>query len=333
MLALLELCDWSTADENVSEALPNLVTGDYAYATPAFVKKAYVEKLGQPSADTIFISSWPKSGTNWMCQLVHAIRIRGDPKQVEAENATDLSDIIPYLEADPDVVHEALLKPPVYQVHLKYADVPKGGRIIYVMRDLPDVAKSFWKFLQQFEGFLVNNTVDEVARMMMAGALYYGPWEEHIKSYWDMRDQPHVLLVKYEEMKNDIKSVIAQVAKFMAVQLDDEAMARIEELVSFKWMKNNAWRIRGKEWSERVTGLKVSDDYTLVNDGEKAGSLFTAEMRVAMQKHWTDNATPLFGVSSYDELTLTAPVINSSASFNIEPAQQCLTSTCTMAEW
>jgi len=219
-----------------------------------------------------------------MKQLVHAIRTRGDPEQVKADNQTDLTDIIPYLEADPNVTHESLMKPRVYHVHLKYEDVPKGGRIIYIMRDLPDSAVSFYKYVQQFEGMLVENTVDEVAKMMMSGVLFYGPWEEHMKSYWDVRDRADVLLVKYEDMKNDIKGVIAQVAQFLGVGLDAEGQARVEELVSFKWMKKNAWRIQGPEWSVRITGLRVNPDFKLVNEGKGAGDTFTPEMRETMER-------------------------------------------------
>jgi hypothetical protein len=299
------------ADENVEEALQGIVHTEWAYSSPHYARKAFVDKMDNRASD-IFVASWPKSGTNWMKQLVHAIRLRGDPKLFEAEIKTDLSDIIPFLEGDPDVDHDSLVKaypkdtPRVYQTHLKYEDVPKTGNIIYMMRDLPDVAVSFYKFVQQFDGMLVDNTVDEVARMMMDGKLYYGAWEEHIKSYFEVKDR-HLLLVKYEDFKANTKQVIEKVVEFMNVYLSDIEMARVEELVSFDSMKKNSKRISGPTWAMRITGQKVDPDYKLVNDALGSKGKFSAEMRELMQKYWVDKAKPLFGAATYEDLKLHHP--------------------------
>lgn len=134
--------------------------------------------------------------------------------------------------------------------------------------------------------------------------LYSGQWEDHIKSYWDVRDRPDVLLVKFEDMKENIGGVTARVAKFMNVSLDVNETARIKELVSFDFMKKNAKRIGGAEWSLRITGLPVDPDFKLVNDGKGAAGTFTPNMRVKMDQYWFDKAQPLFGAPTYTDLKM-----------------------------
>lgn len=295
--------------DEAKEALPNIVMNDFSYPVPAFVKKEYVEKLGTPRADDIFVASWPKSGTNWVKQIVHIISIRGDPEQVKLEEKTDLSDIVPFLEADGQVDHSSMLSPRIFQTHLSYADLPKGGRAIYVLRDLPDIATSFYKYVQQFEGMLQNNTVDEVAFLMMGCMLYYGCWPDHIASYWNVRDQPNVLLVKFEELKIDLDGEITRIANFLGINLTPEEHRQVAELSSFKWMKKNAYRISGKEWSVRITGLPVDPEFTLVNKGESGAGKFTPEKTAEMQKYWTDRLQTVVGTATYSDLRISGPAL------------------------
>lgn len=296
------------ADEvsaEAQEALPNAAITDYPYAVPAYVTKALVDKLGSPLPDDVFVCSWPKSGTNWVKQIVHAIRIRGDAKQVEAEAKTDLSDIVPWLEADTAVDHDKLPKPRVYQSHLHYEHLPKGGKIIYAMRDLPDVVTSFWKFVQQFEGFLENNSVDTVAELMMGGHLYYGFWEDSMASYLKHRDSSDILFVKFEDLKKNLRSEIQRIAQFLGESLTESEMIKVEGLASLEFMKKNAWRISGKDWAERVTGVPVNPEYSLVKEGV-SGHKFTPEMTAKMEKYFIEKVAPVLNVSRYADFKVPA---------------------------
>lgn len=285
VVVTLASCGACWAAELDTDALPNIVQGEFDYAVPNFVKKAYVEKLGTPKPDDVFVASWPKSGTNWVKQIIHLMRIKCDREQLKKEEPVDLSDIVPYLEAQ-EVDHSTMLKPRVYQTHLTFADIPKGGRIIYVVRELPDIAASFWKYVQQFEGFLQNNTVDEVAKMMMGGMLYYGLWPDHISGYWQARKDPKVLIVRYSDLKKDISAEIGRIAKFLDIGLTPKEAECVQEQSSFKVMKANAHRISGKEWSVRVTGIPVDPTFTLVNEGKSGNAMqFSAEVNDAMKIH------------------------------------------------
>lgn len=60
-----------------------------------------------------------------------------------------------------------------------------------------------------------------------------------IESFWDQRNEPNVLIIKYEDMKRDLKSVIIKVAKFLNKSLNDEELDKLVDHLSFKSMKNN----------------------------------------------------------------------------------------------
>lgn len=156
----------------------------------------------------------------------------------------------------------------------------------YVVRDLPDIAASFWKYVQQYEGFLQNNTADVVANMMMDGKLYYGLWPDHVTGYWNARKDPKVLIVRYADLKNDMSAEISRIAKFLNIGLTQEAAECVQEQSSFQTMKANAHRISGKDWSVRVTGIPVNPDFTLVNEGKSGNAMqFSPKVRGAMKAH------------------------------------------------
>merc|ERR1712232_285536 len=180
-----------------------------------------------------------------------------------------------------------------------------GGKIIYAMRDLPDVATSFWKYVQQFEGFLVDNNVDSVAELMMGGHLYYGFWEDSMASYLKHRDSSNILFVKFEDLKDNLRSEIQRMAQFLGVSLTDFEMVNVEELASLSFMKKNAWRISGRDWAVRVTSMPVNPEYTLVKDG-KSGHKFTPEMTAKMEKYYIEKVAPVLNVSRYADFKVSA---------------------------
>lgn len=69
--------------------------------------------------------------------------------------------------------------------------------------------------------------------------MYYTPYWNNIKSYWEQRNNPNICFLTYEDMKRDLPSVIRKTSTFLNKQLSEEKVSKLTEHLSFNNMKNN----------------------------------------------------------------------------------------------
>ena len=70
---------------------------------------------------------------------------------------------------------------------------------------------------------------------------YHAPFFKHILSYWNQKQSgnPNILVIFYEDMQRDIRSVIKKIATFLKVDVTDDSVELLVEHTSFKNMKVN----------------------------------------------------------------------------------------------
>lgn len=99
----------------------------------------------------------------------------------------------------------------------------------------------------------------------------YGPYWKTILSYWNKRDLENVLILRYEDMIEDLPAAIRKTAKFLDKSPSDEEIAKLAEHLSFEQMKKN----KAVNF-EQITGLLqmlgiLKEKYTFMRKG-KIGS-------------------------------------------------------------
>lgn len=67
-----------------------------------------------------------------------------------------------------------------------------------------------------------------------------GPYYNHVLSYWTNRNKPNVLVLKYEDMKQDLRTTIKKTAAFLDKPLSDSQIEALYHHLQFDNMKNNA---------------------------------------------------------------------------------------------
>ena len=73
-----------------------------------------------------------------------------------------------------------------------------------------------------------------------------GWWMEHggffrvLTSYWALRDQPNVLFVHYDDLKQDLAGQVQRMTAFLGLAIAEEQLPAILQRCSFEWMKANA---------------------------------------------------------------------------------------------
>jgi aryl sulfotransferase len=209
--------------------------------------------------DDIVISTYAKSGTTWMQQIVAQLLFRGDPNLEVAEMSPWLDLRVPPKDVKLPVV-EAQTHRRFIKTHLPVDALvfsPKA-RYIYIGRDGRDVVWSFYNHHANANATwyaALNDTPGRVGppigpppadirqywrEWLDQDGHPWWPFWENVASWWAIRDLPNVHFVHFETLKRDMRSEMRRIAEFLDIPIDESRWPRIVEYCTFDWMKRNA---------------------------------------------------------------------------------------------
>jgi len=188
----------------------------------------------RPRADDLFVCSFPKSGTTLMQMMLFQLTTDGD-----VERIPHLDAFSPWFEldlADSASSFEALPSPRIFKTHLKRRWLPRQGKLIYLVRDVRDVAVSAYHHCALINGREIQ--LDPFLERFLRGhPMFGGSWFRHLESWWPHRGDPDVLFVEYDEMIADLEGTIRRVAAFCGLPVPETEMPRILERCGIAYMK------------------------------------------------------------------------------------------------
>ncbi|XP_005414989.1 PREDICTED: 3-alpha-hydroxysteroid sulfotransferase-like [Chinchilla lanigera] len=199
------------------------------------------DKFVVKNEDTITVT-YPKSGTNWLVEIVCLIHSNGDPKWVQSVPTWNRS---PWVETIPG--YEFLKDqegPRIYTSHLPIHLFPQSffsskAKVIYGIRNPRDVLVSGYFFWRETNIFKIPETLKEFMELFLQGHVAYGSWFEHIRGWLSMRERENVLVVSYEELKKDTRVTVEKICEFLGKKLKPEEIDLVLKYSSFQFMKEN----------------------------------------------------------------------------------------------
>jgi hypothetical protein len=224
---------------------------------PGFIDRSVQQQIAWRDGD-IVISVPLKSRTTWMMNIVHQLRVGGDPDFV------DIYAEVPWLELlpDPDVRPEDLVAsfdsmrrdcrrafkthagPDVLPVQL-----PDGGpdvRYVVVVRNPDEAIASVRPFLEaQSDAWL---DLWHISRDTYVGPDFETWFSERasglasgifgfVAGWWPLRHESNVLMLHFADLKRDHEGTVRGVADFLGFAPTAAQWRMVLEYTSFAWMK------------------------------------------------------------------------------------------------
>lgn len=212
--------------------------------------------------DDIIIGTYAKSGTTWTQQIVSQLIFEG-AEEVDVAGMSPWLDMRILPRAETLAMLEAQTHRRFIKTHLPLDALvfsPKA-KYLYIARDGRDVAWSAHNhFVNVRDEFydLLNDTPGRVGPPMprlpadvrrfflewMEGDGYplWSFWE-NIRTWWEARHLPNVMLIHFADLKADPEGMIREIAAFLEIEVADALWPRILEHCSFDYMKRHAERV------------------------------------------------------------------------------------------
>jgi len=208
----------------------------------------------------IFVCTPPKCGTTWT-QTIVAMLLFPD-----GNLPAPVMELAPWLDARFNPLDETLaglaaqLHRRSIKTHTPADGIPwwPDASYIVVGRDGRDTFMSFVNHMAS----LRPDKVEELITSALAEGIEFdarppqddiheafaawvndGGLFHFLSTYWELREEPNVLFVHYDDLKADLDKEVRRIAAFLDIPIVESLMPGILERCSFAWMKTNADRI------------------------------------------------------------------------------------------
>jgi aryl sulfotransferase len=211
--------------------------------------------------DDVVIGTYAKSGTTWTQQIVSQLIFQGAEELEVAEMSPWLDLRVPpkhvKLPAVEAQTHRRFIKTHlpvdalVYSPRAKYIYIGRDGRdVVWSMHNHHFNANALWyQALNDTPGRVGPPIEPPPADLrqyfldwLEKNGHPFWPFWENIRSWWQVRHLPNLLLLHFSELKTDLPGQIRRIATFLDIAIDEDRFPAIVEHCGFDYMKANATR-------------------------------------------------------------------------------------------
>ncbi|XP_067901466.1 sulfotransferase 6B1 [Heterodontus francisci] len=194
--------------------------------------------------EDMLIASYPKCGFNWVNQLLWDIATVNRNESKDGRPALKIK----LLEFEGPERCEMMKNDPsprVYGTHNHYENIPpsvfeKKTKVLVVFRNPKDNAVSYYHFHQNNPVLPSFASWDEFFKKYMIGEVGWGSYFDHALIWEKHIDDENVMIITYEELKENLPKGVQKIAEFFGLCLSDEQIQKITGRGTFQAMSDNS---------------------------------------------------------------------------------------------
>jgi len=180
----------------------------------------------QAQPNDLFVATYPKCGTTWTQHMIYLLLNEGRPVAPNEK----LDRIFPHLEeVGAEYVQQHATVKRGYRLiktHFDYSMTPyhPSAKYICVLRNPKDCVVSFYHHTRGFPQHynFANGSFDTYFQLFYEGKVDHGDYFHVTRSWLDHRNDPNVLLLTYESMRDDPRSALERIADFLGQPAFDD---------------------------------------------------------------------------------------------------------------
>ncbi|XP_047207205.1 sulfotransferase 6B1 [Girardinichthys multiradiatus] len=196
--------------------------------------------------DDIMLVAYPKCGFNWMVGVMKKII-------AEATQMKNESKMPPLIEFCGPEVLKAMNEAPSPRflgTHLHPDNMPasfneKKTKMVVVFRNPKDTLVSYYHFCNNNPVLPSVESWDSFFSQFMKGDVAWGSYFDHALAWNKKMDDPNVMVVTYENLKQDLSAGIHQISSFIGFSLTDNQVQQIAGASTFSAMKESSVNSHG----------------------------------------------------------------------------------------
>ncbi|XP_031176976.1 sulfotransferase 6B1-like [Sander lucioperca] len=188
--------------------------------------------------DDVMLVAYPKCGFNWMVGVLRKIIAEATGMKIE-------SNITPLIEFfGPDVlkVLDETPSPRLLGTHLLPDNIPKSfnakkTKTLVIFRNPKDALVSFYHFYDKLPSLPSVQSWESFYSNFLSGDIVFGSYFDHALAWEKRMDDPNVMIVTYEELKQDLSEGVRQISTFFGFSLTEAQVQQIAEGSTFSALK------------------------------------------------------------------------------------------------
>ncbi|KAM4591358.1 sulfotransferase 6B1 [Odontesthes bonariensis] len=196
--------------------------------------------------DDVMLVAYPKCGFNWMVGVLRKIIAEAKGLKTEAR----MPPLIEFFGPDVLKVMDETPSPRFLGTHLHPDNIPssfteKKTKMLVIFRNPKDTLVSFYHFSNNNPVLPSVESWDSFYSQFMSGDVPWGSYFDHALAWEKKMDDPTVMIITYEELKQDLSAGIRQISSFFGFSLTEAQVQQIAGESTFNAMKQSSANSHG----------------------------------------------------------------------------------------
>ncbi|KAM9848083.1 sulfotransferase 6B1 [Aulostomus maculatus] len=191
--------------------------------------------------DDIMLVAYPKCGFNWMVGVLRKIIKEATGRTMESR----IPPLIEFFGQDVLQAMEHAPSPRFLGTHLHPDNIPssfyaKKTKMLVIFRNPKDTLVSFYHFFNNNPVLPSGQSWESFYSRFLSGDVPWGSYFDHALAWEKRMDDPAIMIVTYEQLKQDLSEGVSQISSFFGFSLTEVQVKQISEESTFNAMKESS---------------------------------------------------------------------------------------------